>query len=155
MSLFATLTGRTRPGHPEPVVVPPVVVPPPALPGRPAPAVIALPPPRSEPRPRFDLRNMSPRQFAETAHELYLEGSLRWEEYQLVGFPSELHPSYDSTIGALTGEPAAPDRKRDMLAEVETHVAFLRRFTTRHEDNWRAERALDVLRRQAEPRYSS
>lgn len=133
----------------EPVMAAPPKMPPPA---RAAPPVIALPPPRPQPQPRFNLRHMSPRRFAEIAHELYVEGSLRWEEYQMVGFPSELHPDYDSTIGALTGERAAPDRPRDMLAEIEGRFAFLRRFHDGNEDFWRAERALDVLRRQAEPR---
>ncbi|HTH16211.1 MAG TPA: hypothetical protein VL974_06130 [Magnetospirillum sp.] len=115
----------------------------------PSPKLIALPPPR-EKTPRHDLRCMSPRRFAEVAHELYVEGSLPWAEYQLVGFPSELHPEYNTTIGALTGERAAPDRPRDMLAEWEHRVDFMRRY----EDPAirLAERALDVLRHQAEPR---
>ena len=120
---------------------PPVVVTKPA-----PPAVIALPPPR---RPRHDLRHVSPRRFAEIVHELYVEGSLKWHEYQTVGFPSELHPDYDNTIGALTGQKADPNRPRDLLAEWEQRLDFMRRhrdptFTV-------AERALAVLRRQAEP----
>ncbi|CAA7627004.1 hypothetical protein [Magnetospirillum sp. UT-4] len=130
------------------------IEPPVERPARPEPpAIILLPPPRAEARPRFDLRNVSPRRFAEIAHELYVEGSLRWEEYQWVGFPSQLSPDYDSTIGALTGEPAEPDRPRDMLAEMESRIAFLMRFRRDDSDRtWRAERALDVLRRQMEPR---
>jgi len=114
-----------------------------------APTVIALPPPRDR-RPRHDLRHVSPRRFAEIAHELYLEGSLQWAEYQLVGFPSELHPDYDATIGALTGQKAEPNRPRDLLAEWEERVDFMRR----HHDPALAvaESALAVLRRQAEPR---
>jgi hypothetical protein len=120
-----------------------------SAPTRAAPPVIALPPPR----PRFELRNMSPRRFAQIVHELYVEGSLKWDEYQWVGFPSELHPDYDSTIGALTGERATPDRPRDMLAEMESRIEFLRRFKANDNDGfWRAERALAVLRRQVEPR---
>lgn len=143
MSFFAAFTRA-----PPPVLETVSVRLPPA-----APAVIALPPPRPMPRPRFDLRNMSPRRFAQIVHELYVEGSLKWDEYQWVGFPSELHPDYDTTIGALTGEPAKPDRPRDMLAEMEHRVDFLRRFRADDDDGfWRAERALAVLRRQAEPR---
>ena len=117
---------------------------------------LALPAPRAQARARYDLRNISPRQYAEIAHELYLEGSLRWEEYQWIGFPSELHPDYDSTIGALTGERADPDRPRDMLAAMENHVDFMRRYQNAGGDGsfWKAERALDVLRRQTEPRWS-
>lgn len=117
--------------------------------------ILALPAPRAQVRARYDLRNVSPRQYAEIAHELYLEGSLRWEEYQWIGFPSELHPDYDTTIGALTGERADPDRPRDMLAAMESHVDFIRRYQSGEDGGfWRAERALDVLRRQTEPRWS-
>lgn len=152
MSIFAAFTRRVPPPVAE---IPParfVARAAPDVIARAAPAVIALPPPRPVPRPRFDLRNMSPRRFAEIVHELYVEGSLKWDEYQWVGFPSELHPDYNSTIGALTGERATPDRPRDMLAEMEHRVDFLRRFKGDDDGFWRAERALDVLRRQAEPR---
>lgn len=120
------------------------------------PPLLALPAPQSQARARYDLRNVSPRQYAEIAHELYLEGSLRWDEYQWVGFPSELHPDYDSTIGALTGERAEPDRPRDMLAAMERHIDFIRRYQDTDGEGvfWKAERALDVLRRQTEPRWS-
>jgi hypothetical protein len=114
------------------------------------PPVIALPGPNRR-ETRFNLRNVSPRRFAEIAHELYLEGALRWEEYQWVGFPSELHPDYDITIGALTGEPAQPDRPRDMLADVEDRLSFLKRHGNHDEGQlWRVERALDVLKRQGD-----
>lgn len=87
------------------------------------------PPPSSRPRPgqRFDLRNISPRHFAEITHELYLDGTLSWEEFQQVGFPSELDPRFDETIGALIGEKANPDQPRDMLSQWEERVAFEQR----------------------------
>lgn len=146
MRLLAALTRKaaaaTEPQGAEPIVLPP--------PRRPAPApVLALPPPRDR-RPRHDLRNMSPRRFAEITHELYVEGSLKWAEYQLVGFPSELHPHYDATIGALTGQKAEPNRPRDLLAAWEERVEFMRRYGD--PSLTLAERALAVLRRQAEPR---
>ncbi|MCR6630786.1 MAG: hypothetical protein NVV74_12455 [Magnetospirillum sp.] len=144
MSLLGALTRRiasppdAKQAEPAPVMTMPA-----------PPTVIALPPPR-ERRPRHDLRHISPRRFAEITHELYVEGSLKWAEYQLVGFPSELHPAYDTTIGALTGQKAEPNRPRDLLAEWENRLDFMRR----HADPavLVAERALDVLRRQAEPR---
>lgn len=162
MSLLATLTRRratswSEPPRAEPILVAPprakgpaMIHPPiPSRPAAPPPAIIALPPPRDR-RPRHDLRNISPRHFAEIAHELYVEGSLKWAEYQLVGFPSELHPDYDATIGALTGEKAEPNRPRDLLTEWEHRLDFMRRYD---DPSLRtAERALDVLRRQAEPR---
>lgn len=116
---------------------------------KPPPPFIALPPPR-ERRPRHDLRHVSPRRFAEIAHELYVEGSLKWREYQMVGFPSELHPDYDSTIGALTGQKADPNRPRDLLTEWEQRLDFMRRYADPSLNV--AERALAVLRRQVEPR---
>jgi hypothetical protein len=159
MGLLAALTRRAAPRS-EPVCAAPIMLPAPragaaktaalaapaALP--PAP-ILALPPPR-EKRPRHDLRHISPRRFAEITHELYVEGSLKWAEYQLVGFPSELHPHYDSTIGALTGQRAEPNRPRDLLAEWENRLDFMRRYGD--PGLGVAERALDVLRRQAEPR---
>lgn len=163
MSLLAALTRRkdvrpepARTGQimlpvPRPVSAKPAIAAAPPLPAPPpvlAP-LLALPPPR-EKRPRHDLRNISPRRFAEITHELYVEGSLKWAEYQLVGFPSELHPHYDRTIGALTGQKAEPNRPRDLLAEWESRIDFLRRYDA--PGLGVAERALDVLKRQAEPR---
>lgn len=141
MRLLAALVRRS-PATPSPAAEPILVAP-----ARP----LALPAPAPQPvaRPRHDLRHISPRRFAEIAHELYLEGALKWAEYQWVGFPSELHPSYERTIGALTGEKAEPDRPRDMLGEVEGRLDFVRRF--RDPDVRHAERAVEILRRQAEP----
>lgn len=102
-----------------------------------------------------DPRRMSPRQFAEWAHDLYIEGLMPWQEYRLAGFPSELHPSFDVTIGALTGERAEPDRPRDMLLDWERRHAFERRHHGR--DSLAAERCARIvalLRRQAEGRVS-
>ncbi|MBC7951799.1 MAG: hypothetical protein H7Z12_08295 [Rhodospirillaceae bacterium] len=138
--LFASILPARR--QPVPVMALP-------RPKKRAEPILALPPPQPSPLPRHDLRRVSPRRFAEIAHELYLEGWLHWAEYQQVGFPSELHPDYDSTIGALTGEKADPDRPRDMLGEWEKRVDFMRRFSDR--DVRHAERAVDILRRQAEP----
>lgn len=103
----------------------------------------ALPPPM--PKADAGLRDMSPRDFADFTHELYLGGMLTWAEYRMVGFPSELDPRWDSTIGALTGEKAAPDRPRDMVAEWERRVDFMRRFQAADPATAMAERILSVL----------
>lgn len=109
-----------------------------------------LPPPTQAAAPEQpsgpDLRNISPRDFADLMHELYLGGVLDWQEYRMVGFPSQLHPRYDETIGALTGEKAAPDQPRDMLADWEARVDFERRHDgAPAEQRPRAERILEVL----------
>ncbi|MTJ79806.1 MAG: hypothetical protein F8N37_02125 [Telmatospirillum sp.] len=87
---------------------------------------LALPP------PTFDtsVRNMSPRQLADWAHEKYLLGQLSWQDYLVAGFHVELHPDYNATIGALTGEVATPDRPRDMVREWEERLAFFSRHNT-------------------------
>lgn len=156
MRLLAALARRTAPraelAAQGPERTEPILLPQPRKTATPAAApapLLALPPPRDK-RPRHDLHNMSPRRFAEIAHELYVEGSLKWAEYQLVGFPSELHPDYDITIGALTGQKAEPNRPRDLLTEWEQRVDFMRRYDDPGISI--AERALDVLRRQVEPR---
>ncbi len=110
---------------------------------------LALPPPPPQVDP--GLRAMSPRDFADFAHELYLSGRLGWTEYRMVGFPSELDPRWDATIGALTGEKADPDRPRDMLAEWERRVDFMHRFQAADPATAAAERILAVLERFAPP----
>jgi hypothetical protein len=102
-----------------------------------------------------DPHHMSPRQFAEWAYDLYLEGVMRWQDYRLAGFPSELHPSFEATIGALTGEKAEPDRPRDMLLEWERRHAFERRHHGRESAAAaRCARIIELLRREAEGRVS-
>jgi hypothetical protein len=88
--------------------------------------VLALPPPGRNARARA----MSPRQLAEWAHEQYFGGTLTWEEYRVAGFHAELHPDYNATVGALTGQPAMPDRPRDMIREWEERLAFHYRHST-------------------------
>lgn len=72
----------------------------------------------------IDIRNLSPRQMADTSLDLYVTGVLPWDEYAMLAFQPELHPDYDRTIGALIGEPAAPDRPRDFLAMWEERLTF-------------------------------
>lgn len=116
-----------------------------ALDGRIEP-VIALPPPAPPATEElWDLRRISPREFANVMHELYLSGLLTWAQYRVVGFPSELHPDYDSTIGALTGEKAEPDKPRDMVAEWEKRLEFERRYSAGTADVRGTERILAIL----------
>jgi hypothetical protein len=73
------------------------------------------------------IRSMTPRQMVDMSMDLYVGGYLQWEEYAMLAFQPELHPDYDRTIGALTGEKAAPDRPRDFIAEWEERLAFEQR----------------------------
>jgi hypothetical protein len=97
-------------------------------------------------------RQMSPRQLAEWAHDMYIGGALNWEEYRLAGFPAELHPQYNVTIGALTGQLAAPDRPRDMVREWEDRLAFFNRHNSAVGPQLgRTEKILTLLRKQSAP----
>ncbi len=106
--------------------------------------VIALPPPINA---EATVRHMTPRQMADWVHEMYLAGVLSWEEYRSA-IPAELHPDYNLTIGALTGEQAKPDRPRDMIVEWEEKVAFARRHNPwDHAHVRKVERVLTLLKR--------
>lgn len=85
--------------------------------------------PENKPEPEAiqALRNMTPRQMAEWAYEMYMTGNISWTEYR-VAIPAELHPDYDRTVGALTGQPAQPDEPRDMIKEWQDKLAFARRY---------------------------
>jgi hypothetical protein len=75
-----------------------------------------------------DIRHISPRRMVDLSFDLYVAGFLQWEEYALLAFQSELHPAYDETIGALTGEAAEPDKPRDFLQQWEERLAFDLRY---------------------------
>ena len=99
---------------------------------------------------RVDPRNMSPRQLADWAHEMYLCRMLAWEEYCMAGFPPELHPQYNRTIGALTGKLAQPDAPRNMIRVWEERLSFMLRYYEADEpDVQRVEKLLRLLRQQA------
>lgn len=90
---------------------------------------------------------MSPRELAEWAHEMYVQGSLSWEEYRCAACHPELSADYNSTVGALTGEPADPDRPRDMVREWEDRLAFLLRHNpSDHKRIHRLEKIIAALR---------
>jgi len=62
---------------------------------------------------RYNLGAISPRTMVELSHDLFSSGHLTKDQHDVLSFQSELMPNYDVTIGALTGEPAEPDRPRD------------------------------------------
>lgn len=95
----------------------------------------------------LDIRNLSPRQMSEASLDLYAAGVLPWDEYAMLAFQPELHPDYDSTIGALTGEAAAPDEPRDFLAQWEERLDFDRRYNPGDTENIeRTERIVGLFR---------
>ena len=134
-------TGEPRLELPRPA--PP---PEPMRPPLPAPAVAGAPVPDSQIR----VRSMSPRQMADWAHEMYMTGWISWDEYRSA-IPTELHPDYDATVGALTGEPAEPDRPRDMVREMEERLEFARRHFEDKKQMRGLERIVSILRWQASP----
>lgn len=81
-----------------------------------------------------DIRNLTPRRMVDLGMDLYVAGVLPWEDYAQIAFQPELHPDYDRTIGALTGEKAAPDRPRDFLAQWEDRLRFDRKYNADRQD---------------------
>ncbi len=76
----------------------------------------------------LDVRRLSPRQAVGMSMDLYISGVLSWEEYAMVAFQPELQPAYDRTVGALIGQRAEPDRRRDFVALWEDRLRFERRY---------------------------
>jgi hypothetical protein len=90
----------------------------------------------------------SPRDMAELSLDLFLAGVLTDEEYALLAFQPELHPDFDRTIGALTGERAKPDQSRDYVAIWRERLEFERgRCRPDRDLIERIQRILLVLRR--------
>jgi hypothetical protein len=110
-------------------------------------------PPKGRGSLRIDPRRMSPRQLADWAHDMYLCRMLSWEEYCMAGFPAELHPHYNRTVGALTGNVAQPDAPRNMLRVWEERLAFMLRYNDANEPEvLRTERILALLKQQVPAR---
>lgn len=111
-----------------------------------------------DPRPReeedgsqdlfpYNVRKMSPREAAELGQELYMEGILGYEEYSMLAFQPELHPDYDKTVGALTGEPARPDSPRDFVRQWEEKLSFQKEHNAdQPQIVARTERILSILK---------
>lgn len=78
-------------------------------------------------QPAADPRHATARAIAQLAMDLYLDGSLGFEDSAMLGFQADLNRRFAPTIGALTGEVAAPDGVRDYVALWEERLAFERR----------------------------
>jgi hypothetical protein len=90
-----------------------------------------------------NIRHISPRQMSELSLKLYVAGYLQWDEYEMLAFQPELHPDFDRTIGALTGETANPDRPRDYVVEWKDRYDF--ELRNNPDDAKRIERNLRIL----------
>lgn len=100
----------------------------------------------SIPKPDYNIRALSPRDMVDVSMDLYIDGNLSYEEYSMLAFQPELHPNFEESIGALTGERADPDRPRDFIAQWEEHHAFEQRYPSDDPKKLRQmERILAVL----------
>ncbi len=80
--------------------------------------------------------------------DLYAAGAISFDDYSLLAFQPELHPDFNRTIGALTGEEANPDRPRDFVSLWDDRAAFQRRHNAGRNDLIeQSERIASVLRR--------
>jgi hypothetical protein len=93
--------------------------------------------------PAMDVRQMSPRKMARLSMDLYVAGIIEWEEHEMLAFQAELHPDYNKSIGALTGESAKPDHPKDFIEEWEDRLAFQRRYNP---DNFRRIRRTEHIK---------
>ena len=94
-----------------------------------------------------DTHHLSPRQMSEFSLDLYAIGAISFEDYSALAFQPELHPDFDSTIGALTGERADPDRPRDFVRLWDDRADFQRRHNAARTDLVKqSERIASVLR---------
>jgi len=78
---------------------------------------------------QFNVRYISPSEMTEISLDLYAMGMVSFDDYSALAYHPELHPQYDRTIGALTGELAAPHRKRDLISEWEEKYRFLKQHS--------------------------
>ncbi len=81
--------------------------------------------------PDVDVRRMSPREAAELSMDLYIAGVLPYDEHAMLAFQPELHPDFEATVGALTGQKAEPDRPRDFVALWEERLDFEHKYNAK------------------------
>ena len=96
---------------------------------------------------RYDIHSISPREMVSLSLDLYVAGFLTKDQYAELAFQPELLPSFDRTIGALTGEPAEPDRRRDFTEVWRQRLAFeARHFADEPRVIARTRKILDLLK---------
>ena len=95
-----------------------------------------------------DTHNLTPRRMEDLSLDLYAAGAISFDDYSLLAFQPELHPDFNRTIGALTGEQADPDRPRDFVSLWDDRAAFQRRHNAGRNDLIeQSERIASMLRR--------
>lgn len=95
----------------------------------------------------INVRRISPREVSEFALDLYAAGVISFEDYSTLSQHPELNPHYNKTIGALTNEPAHPDRKRDFVRYWESKLDFYKRYQSLHGEPYeQAKRIVGLLR---------
>lgn len=71
---------------------------------------------------------LSPREMLEYSQDLYAAGIIGFEDYEAMAFQPDLHPDFNKTIGALTGQRAAPDRPRDFVRHWQDRLNYVQRY---------------------------
>ena len=92
----------------------------------------------------YDVRSLTPRKMVELSFDLYSAGFLDRHQYTDLAFQAELMPNHDTTIGALTGKKAAPDRPRDFTVIWRDRLIFEQTYSA--DDPGPAERAESILK---------
>ncbi len=94
-----------------------------------------------------DVRHMTPREMQEYSQDLYAAAIICFEDYEALAFQPDLHPDFNRTIGALTGEKAAPDRPRDFIRRWQDRLSFAQRYYPSNATEVRqAHRILEALK---------
>jgi len=138
-SFYADLYSKTVPAKPLPS--------PPPLAARKENLPVLVKNPRQIEAPKpTGYSKLSPRQMVTLSLDLYIAGALSFEDYAELAFQPELHPDFNATIGALTGEKAEPDRPRDFVRLWQDKAEFQRRHNNERQDLIeQSERIAEVL----------
>ena len=94
-----------------------------------------------------DVRHMTPREMQDYSQNLYAGGVITFEDYEALAFQPDLHPDFERTIGALTGEKPQPDRPRDYIRQWSDRVEYTQRYYPQNSNEVRqAHRILEALK---------
>lgn len=88
----------------------------------------ALAPPSPSHKTGPNVRYLSPREMLNYSQDMYAAGIIGFEDYEAMAFQPDLHPDFDKTIGALTGQLAAPDRPRDFIRHWQDRLNYVQRY---------------------------